>query len=126
MFDTKKAYTSKEDRIHRFHCYYSVGAEIVDGKTPEYIVIGAQEPNSSMYADRMGQWDYEKYKQSKLKIFGDVSDYFENRTLEQIEKFICEYLGKDVELYSMIISENVSSGYPVYCFRFFDPTKGQK
>ena len=124
MFDTKKAYTRKEDRIHRFHCYYSVGAEVVDGKNPEYVVEGAHEPNSSMYADRMHQWDHEKYTQSKINIFGNVSDYFEERTMAQIEKFICEYLGKEVELYSMIITENRSSGYPMYCFRFFDPTKG--
>lgn len=124
MFDTHKSYNEKKDHICLFECIYSDGVETREGKTPEYVVKGAHEPNSSMYADRMNQWDHEKYNQSKIKIFGNVSDYFEGQTLEQIEKFICEYLGKEVELYSMIITENRSSGYPMYCFRFFDPNMG--
>lgn len=92
MFETHKSYNKKNGRICRFHCIYSDGTELGEGKTPEYVVEGAHEPNSSMYADRMNQWDHEKYSQSKIKVFGNVSDYFENRTLDQIEKFICEYL----------------------------------
>jgi len=124
MFDTHKSHIKKTSHICKYEVFYYNGTSSSEGKTPEYVVEGAHEPNSSMYADRMNRWDHEKYSQSKIKVFGNVSDYFEGRTLEQIEKFICEYLGKDVELYSMIISENVSSGYPVYCFSFFDPTKG--
>lgn len=127
MFDTHKIFKSKNQTVGQSNieiCFTKViGNNPHFSKkqlTVENVCEGSPEPNSSVYADRMNQWDYKKYSQTKKNVFGNMSDYFNERTFEQIEKFLCEYFGKPVQLYSVIQTENRSTGYPIFCFRFFD------
>lgn len=118
MFDdAMKMVLPKNSRMFCFS-YSIFGQEENKKDSREYIVEGSPEPTASMYADRMNRWDHEKYKQAKINAFGNESDYFDERTLEQIESFLNHYTGRSITLYSVVVSENRSSGYPIYCFRY--------
>ena len=79
------------------------------------------ESNSSVYSDRMWQWNPKKFDSSCKQIFGNCSQYFyENRTPEQIEKFLRIYLKKKITLVRITRHKNVSNGYPLWLFDYHE------
>ena len=103
-------------------CIYKEGTPAYsafdDAQDCEYAIVGAPDPTDSMYADRMRQWDYKKYDDAKMKVFGKPSDYLDEYRMDKLEEFISEYLKEKVILCSFVRTLNRSSGYPVYCFRY--------
>lgn len=75
-----------------------------------------EETTNTVWSDRLLQWDYEKTRSLMKKHFGTQGDYYFERTPEQIESFLSEYLGEKVKLILIMEYCNVSSGYPVWRF----------
>lgn len=77
------------------------------------------EVNSTIYSDRLSQWDYDKCKNLKLKYFGKTGDWWSSFDPKQIEAFLREWC-EDPELKLIFIMQycNASSGYPVWRFDF--------
>ncbi|KKM76070.1 hypothetical protein LCGC14_1383850 [marine sediment metagenome] len=77
-----------------------------------------KEAESSIYSDRLSQWDSEKTKRlSKKHLPGKRWD---NAEPKQIQAFLCAYLDKKVVLVANIQYVNMSSGYPVWRFDFYE------
>ncbi len=75
-----------------------------------------EEVDNTIYSDRLQQWDYVKTDKLKLKHFGDKGDYYDGRSPKKIEKFLSEYLEKEVKIIFIMEYCNMSSGYPVWRF----------
>lgn len=82
-----------------------------------------KEATTTIYSDRLLQWDYEKCRAMMQKHFGKQSDYWSEYTPEQIEGFLREWCDAP-ELKLIFIMEycNVSNGYPYWRFDF-NPNK---
>lgn len=87
------------------------------------------EANSTVYTDRLLQWDYKLTRQLIQKHFADTGidvggDYWGARSAKAIEGFLRERLGHP-ELRVILVMEycNVSSGYPVWRIDYHIPTK---
>ena len=79
-----------------------------------------KEVNSTVYTDRLLQWDYEKTRKLIKKHFpNNLGDYWNTREPKQIEKFLQDWLG-DKKLKLILVMEycNVHNGYPVWRFDF--------
>lgn len=75
--------------------------------------------DSSVYSDRMRQWDYEKFNRLKKEVFGEkCGDYFSNFSYENIEVFLSKYFDTEVVLTSVCEGCNVSNGYPYWFFTY--------
>lgn len=73
---------------------------------------------NTVYSDRLYQWDYEKYNNYCMEIWGDRGQYFYNRTHGDIEKFLGLYFDKEIVLNVIMEGCNVASGYPYWVFIF--------
>lgn len=80
------------------------------------------EAASTIYSDRLLQWDYEKHNDLCLKHFGNEGQYWDSRSPSKIEAFLRDWTGNQA-LRLILIMEycNVSNGYP--CWRFDYATK---
>jgi hypothetical protein len=73
----------------------------------------------SVYSDRLFQWDPKLYNELSEKHFGNKGQFFSNRNIESIEKFLADYLNfKDLKLIVLMEGANFSSGYPYWVFFF--------
>ena len=79
-------------------------------------------PNSTIYADRMRQWDYEKYCKCSNDVFGYTCNTFDGTSSEDAQKFISMYLGHEITLVSAYMNKGYD-GYYYYRFDYFDSTK---
>ncbi|MBQ7825816.1 MAG: hypothetical protein IJ337_05640, partial [Clostridia bacterium] len=70
------------------------------------------------YSDRMLGYDREKYNAACQQVFSNKSQSFDNRTPEDIERFLCLYLGKPVKLMAILQGCNASNGFPYWAFLF--------
>lgn len=75
-----------------------------------------KEVNTTVYSDRLKQYDYEKTDKLKLKHFGDKGDYYSGRSPKKIEAFLSEYLDKEVKIIFIMEYCNVPTGYPFWRF----------
>ena len=77
-----------------------------------------KEWDSSVYSDRLMQWDFNKFNTCCQQVFGDEGQYFSNREPKKIEQFLSLYFEYPIKL--IIIQEgcNVSNGYPYWIFHF--------
>lgn len=75
-----------------------------------------EEANGTAYSDRLYQWNPEKYNRLCKKHFGDVSQYWNERSLEKIEKFLREYFRKKLTVVKIVTGENRATGYPYWVF----------
>jgi hypothetical protein len=75
------------------------------------------EATSTIYSDRLLQWDWDKHNRLCMKHFGDERQYWNNRDPKKIEAFLRDWC-EDPELKLIFIMEycNQASGYP--CWRF--------
>jgi len=76
--------------------------------------IDPKEIDGSLYTDRLSQWDYDKMRKLQKKHFGNSGDYWTSFKPEEIEKFLCDWLDKEVKLVLMLEYCNVSNGYPLW------------
>lgn len=78
-----------------------------------------EEYNSTVYSDRLFQWDYKKFNRISQKHFNNESQSFSKRSLEKIESFLKDYFDNP-KLKLIVIQEgcNVSNGYPYWIFHF--------
>lgn len=72
-----------------------------------------EQPTSTMWSDRMRQWDHVKYQTLWEKHVGK-SQYWSVNKQKQIEQFIREYVGKPITICYVLQGCNVSNGYPVW------------
>lgn len=68
------------------------------------------------YSDRMYTQNYKKYNECCKKIFGNTGQMFDERSPEDINKFLDMYLGYPVKLTAVLNCCNQSSGFPYFCF----------
>lgn len=78
-----------------------------------------EEAISTIYTDRLLQWDYGKHNQLCMKHFGDRGQYWNNRDPKKIEAFIRDWLeNQDVKLILIMEYCNQASGYPTWRLDF--------
>lgn len=74
------------------------------------------EANTTIYSDRLSGEDYDKNRALKLKHFGNQGDDFSNRSVENIEAFLSEFLNKTVKIIFIMEYCNKSDGNPYWRF----------
>ncbi len=74
--------------------------------------------SNTVYSDRLLQWDYKKFEECCMDVWGNHRQGFNDRTPEDIEKFLCKYFGKEVKLTVIMECCNVSNGYPIWIFYY--------
>ena len=57
------------------------------------------------------------WESSAKKHFGDTGQNFDNRTNEEIEAFLSDYLDRPVQLLSIDKVADVNRGFPVWTFK---------
>lgn len=72
--------------------------------------------NHTVCSDRMYQWDYKKYNKCCREVWGNEGQYFDNRSREDIERFLQLYFGHDLKLVAIAQACNASNGYPYWTF----------
>lgn len=83
-------------------------------------VLPNSEATSTVYSDRLLQWDYELTRKLMKKHFKDTGideggDWWNNRSAESIQGFLRERLNKPNLLVVLVMEYcNVSTGYPVW------------
>jgi hypothetical protein len=78
-----------------------------------------EEANNTIYSDRLWQWDHKKTNKLCEKHFGDKSQYFNQRTPEQIEAFLRDYTNNpNLKLIFIMEYCHQSSGYPIWRFEY--------
>jgi hypothetical protein len=78
-----------------------------------------EEVNSTIYSDRLLQWDMKKYDELSKKHFGNAGQIFYDRQPKDIESFLRDWTG-DIKLKLIFVMEycNVSSGFPLWRFDY--------
>lgn len=84
---------------------------------------GISKEDTVVYSDRLYQWNPTKYNQLCRKHFGNEGQFWNNRQPEKIEQYLSDYLEKEVKLTQIKQTENVSTGYPIWIFRFKEKKK---
>ncbi len=83
------------------------------------IFDNGQKATSTVYSDRLYQWDYKKYNDLCKKHFGNEGQYFSGRKPELIEVFIRDYMNdQSVMLCRIEEHENRVTGYPLWRFDY--------
>jgi len=72
------------------------------------------------YSDRLLNWDWDKYNECVMEVWGNKGQIFYNRTPKDIEKFLSLYYDKEVKLTMIMEGCNVSNGFPYWIFFFGD------
>lgn len=72
------------------------------------------------YSDRMYQWDADKFNKTAYAIWNNMGQYFEHRTPTDIERWLCLYFDRPVELIHIEEHCNQATGYPVWFFVYAD------
>lgn len=64
--------------------------------------------------------DYKKYNRLCKEIWGDESQYFDDRQPKDIEKFLSMFFDREIKLARIREECNQSSGYPYWRFDYKD------
>ncbi len=73
-----------------------------------------------IYSDRLLQWDYKKHNILCKKHFDNEGQYWDKRESKKIEAFLSDFLDKKIVLVANIQYVNLSNGYPLWRFDFYD------
>jgi hypothetical protein len=73
---------------------------------------------STIYTDRLLQWDWNKHNRLCRKHFGNEGQLWDNRDPKKIEAFLSDWTEKKVTLIANIQYVNMASGYPVWRLDF--------
>jgi len=79
-----------------------------------------KEATTTIYTDRLLEWDYEKHNSLCKKHFGDKRQHWDCRDSEKIQAFLSDWTGKKVVLVANIQYVNLASGYPVWRLDFYE------
>ncbi len=78
---------------------------------------GEDQPDTTVYADRLFQWNPEKYNHACEQVFGNRGQYWHEREAVDIEKFLHIYTGNESLKLLMVMEYcDQARGYP--CWRF--------
>lgn len=85
----------------------------------EYVIkkLDWKYDDEVVYSDRLSLW-YEDLRQVQEKHFGRSCDYYSDKNLDMIEKFLCELFEKDIQLTAVTEECNVSNGNLINLFYF--------
>jgi hypothetical protein len=84
------------------------------------------QANSTVYSDRLYQWDYEKHNTLLRKHFGNESQYWDNRNPLKIQDFMRDWNeDQDLQLITIIEYCNVSTGYPCWRFDYYSKSMAE-
>ncbi|MFJ8528309.1 hypothetical protein [Bacillus sp. NPDC094106] len=97
---------TKEDYPYSYDPYVVWEKDYVEGKS------------NTVYSDRLLQWDYKKFEECCMDVWGNQGQSFHNRTPEDIESFLSKYFCKEVKLTAIMECCNVSNGYPIWMFYY--------
>lgn len=75
-----------------------------------------EEPTTTIYSDRLFQWDSEKYNRLCMKHFGDHGQMFHARSPDGIEAFLRDYFGEGLLLCSIEQTYHRMQGHPIWVF----------
>lgn len=87
-------------------------------KSPDY----KKEGSLCEYSDRLMRRNWDKFNKCCKEVWGNMGQYFDNRTPEEINKFLDMYLEHPVKLTAVVQCCNQSSGFPYWCFIFENVT----
>ncbi len=78
-----------------------------------------EEATSTIYSDRLLDWDYKRHDELCVKHFGDKGQVWYSRDSKKIEAFLRDWTG-DKKLKLIFVMEycNQSSGYPLWRFDY--------
>jgi hypothetical protein len=80
---------------------------------------GYKSNDEVVYSDRLHQWDSEKYDKCCLEVFGNTGQYFSNRKIDDIQKFLRMYFDDESLIITAVTQAcNVSNGYPYWGFYY--------
>ncbi len=82
-----------------------------------------KEASSTIYTDRLLQWDYAKHNLLCKRHFGNEGQHWNDRDAKKIEQFLCDWTGKKIVLVANIQCVNKSSGYPVWRLDYYEAEK---
>lgn len=80
------------------------------------IFYSKEEPNNTIYSDRLMSQDLERFNKIKEKYNCGKGQYFDLLENEEIEKFLIEFCKIDMILVSGESLINQSNGYPYWRF----------
>jgi len=75
---------------------------------------------STVYTDRLLQWDWDKHNRLCRKHFGDEGQLWHQRDPKKIEEFLCDWHDKKIVLIANIQYVNISNGYPLWRLDFYE------
>lgn len=78
------------------------------------------EQTQVVYSDRMGMWDYEKFKELYQKVFNEMGHYFGNKNPENVEQFLKLFFDREIKLTAIMQGCNKSNGNQYWIFFFED------
>lgn len=83
------------------------------------IFDNGQKATTTIYSDRLYQWDHKKHDKLCKKYFGNEGQNWSNRNPEIIEKFLRDYMDNQFVVLCRIEEDiNSSTGYPIWRFDF--------
>lgn len=78
-----------------------------------------EQGDSGVYSDRLYQWDSQKFNACCREVWGNEGQYFDDRSPEDIERFLQLYFDKPgIRLTRIVECCNQSSGYPLWYFNY--------
>lgn len=91
-----------------------------DGGVIQHFDGNAEAITDSVYSDRLYGWNYDKYNEACMRVWGNTGQgFYSNRTPDQVEKFLQIYTGDDsIRLHRILRFENYSNGYPYWRFDY--------
>ena len=92
---------------------------IFEGRV-EYPEPVAPQGASSVYTDRLYQWDAQKHDDLCRKHFGNESQHWHERTPEQTSAFLSDYLDKPVQAVACWQVNHAANGHPIWLL-FYRP-----
>jgi hypothetical protein len=89
--------------------------------------IDDEEPNDTIYTDRLTMWDHAKHDRLCEKHFGNDHQYWDKRAPKKIEAFLKDWIeDPNLQLIRVIQYCNQSSGYPTWRLDYFVPGRYEK
>lgn len=83
--------------------------------------IDKNKKRGGFYSDHMYQQDYLKYNLACELVWGNKGQYFDSRSPREIEKMLQLYTeNPNIRLYRIVKQCNVSTGYPVWFFGYYE------
>lgn len=111
-------YTTSVDYDEGSFTFYPLDRKLISKEKPPAYTDNEyyKGNNTTLYSDRLLQWDYDKFNACCQQVWGNTRQNFYNRTPEEIERFLSIYLAKSVKLTRITQETNASTGCPYWRF----------